>query len=152
SASAGPHGDFVRDEAARAKTRGVLVPVLMEKVALPLGFGELQAIDLTHWKGNVRDPFFADLCAVVAARLENRPPPPATAAMKRLTRRVAYSGVATLLVIVAAALALNAFNLQDRVCGQATLQPLASDVCGALDLGHRPTRLERLAWNVRVVG
>src|SRR5688500_9183756 len=63
--SVGPSGDFVRDEAGQAKRRGVLIPVLLEKVPLPLGFGEIQAIDLTRWKGNPRDPFFQDLCGAV---------------------------------------------------------------------------------------
>src|SRR3974390_2768650 len=57
----GPAGGFVRDEAGQAKRRGVLVPVKLEKVDPPLGFGEIQAIDLTHWKGSPRDPFFQDL-------------------------------------------------------------------------------------------
>ena len=67
--SVGPAGDFVRDEAAQAKRRGVLVPVMLDKVAPPLGFGEIQAVDLTHWRGSGRDPFFKDLCAAVAAKL-----------------------------------------------------------------------------------
>jgi len=49
--SVGPAGDFVRDEAMQAKRRGVLVPVMLDKVDPPLGFGEVQAIDLSHWKG-----------------------------------------------------------------------------------------------------
>jgi hypothetical protein len=74
--SVGPAGDFVRDEARRAKGRGVLVPVKLDKIDPPLGFGEIQAIDLTHWKGSSRDPFFQDLVAAVTAKLEGRPVPP----------------------------------------------------------------------------
>ena len=44
--SAGPEGEFVHDEATRAKRRGVYLPVLLEKVELPLGFGEKQALPL----------------------------------------------------------------------------------------------------------
>ena len=54
--SVGPSGDFVRDEAARAKRRGILVPVRVDDVDVPLGFGEVQSIDLTRWKGRRRDP------------------------------------------------------------------------------------------------
>src|SRR3954447_7887909 len=50
--SIGPAGDFVRDEAGQAKRRGVLVPVKLSRVDPPMGFGEIQAIDLTHWKGS----------------------------------------------------------------------------------------------------
>ena len=49
--SVGPEGRFVRDEAARAQRRGTYLPVAIDKVQPPLGFGELQAIPLTGWKG-----------------------------------------------------------------------------------------------------
>src|SRR5580704_19347936 len=58
--STGPDGGFVRDEASRAKARGHLVPVVIDGVMPPLGFGELQAVDLKRWKGNAKDPFFVD--------------------------------------------------------------------------------------------
>src|SRR5215212_9186426 len=38
--SASLEGEFVQDEATRAKVRRVYVPVLIDKVHLPLGFGE----------------------------------------------------------------------------------------------------------------
>lgn len=82
--SVGPAGDFVRDEAGQAKVRGILVPVLLERVRAPLGFGEVQAIDLAHWRGDARDPFFLDLVAAVRAKLEGRPAPPARGPVARL--------------------------------------------------------------------
>ena len=44
-ASTGADGGFVKDEAARAARRQILVPVTLDKVEPPLGFGELQAVD-----------------------------------------------------------------------------------------------------------
>ncbi len=41
--SIAPEGRFVEDEASRAMDRGVYVPVRIDKVHLPLGFGETQA-------------------------------------------------------------------------------------------------------------
>jgi hypothetical protein len=41
--SVGPKGNFVRDEARLAKQAGRMVPVLIDGVPPPLGFGELQA-------------------------------------------------------------------------------------------------------------
>jgi len=38
--------EFVRDEASRAHRRGVLVPVRLDPVDQPLGFGEIQYADL----------------------------------------------------------------------------------------------------------
>lgn len=54
--SVGPDGTFVQDEATRAQQRHVYVPVLIDKVHLPLGFGETQALPLVGWKGNRSDP------------------------------------------------------------------------------------------------
>ena len=54
--STGPDGGFVRDEATRALTRGILVPVAIDPVMPPLGFGEVQALDLKRWKGNAEGP------------------------------------------------------------------------------------------------
>ena len=46
----------------------------------------------------------------------------------------------------------NLFRVQDRVCVTLLLQPAISDVCGALRLGGRPTKAERIAWAVRQSG
>jgi hypothetical protein len=42
---------FVRDESARAREAGKLLPVRIEAVDLPLGFGQLQTLDLIDWDG-----------------------------------------------------------------------------------------------------
>lgn len=56
--SVGPEGTFVQDEATRAQQRHVYVPLLIDKVHLPLGFGETQALPLVGWRGNRSDPRF----------------------------------------------------------------------------------------------
>jgi len=145
--SVGPAGDFVRDEAGQAKRRGLLVPVLFDKVVPPLGFGELQAIDLTHWKRNPRDPFFQDLLAAIQAKLDGRPVPPAKGPMKRLVRRLTWSSLASTVGFGGLALAFNLFSAQDQVCAVPLLQPQLSDLCGSLGIGHRPTKAERVAWD-----
>ena len=40
---------WVLDEAAAGRDRGLLVPVLLEDVAPPMGFRQYQAIDLSNW-------------------------------------------------------------------------------------------------------
>lgn len=151
-ASVGPTGDFVRDEASQAKRRGALVPVLLDKVDPPLGFGEIQAIDLTHWRGSSRDPFFQDLLAAVTAKQEGRAVPPATGPRKRLMRRLTYSGFASAIGFGVLAFGFNLFRAQNRVCGIPLLQPSVSDVCGAMGLGDRPSKRERTAWEGREPG
>jgi TolB-like protein len=54
--SVGRHGSFVQDEAARAHERGIYLPVAIDKVHLPLGFGETQAFPLIGWHGDPADP------------------------------------------------------------------------------------------------
>lgn len=42
-----------------------LLQIRIEDVALPLAFGEQQALDLVSWKGNEADPRFLDVLAAV---------------------------------------------------------------------------------------
>lgn len=63
--SVGSEGAFVREEAARAQHRGVYLPVLIDSVAPPLGFGEKQATSLKSWKGNCADPRYQTLLSSV---------------------------------------------------------------------------------------
>ena len=51
-------GNFVRDEATRAQRRGTYLPVRIDAVDPPLGFGEVQALPLIGWKGDSADPRF----------------------------------------------------------------------------------------------
>jgi TolB-like protein/Tfp pilus assembly protein PilF len=65
--SVGPEGRFVRDEAARGLRRGAYLPVRIDKVDPPLGFGETQALPLSGWKGNRSDPRYAAVANAVRA-------------------------------------------------------------------------------------
>jgi len=44
--------DWVKDEAQEGANRGVLVPVLVERVSPPYGFRQVQTADLTDWDGS----------------------------------------------------------------------------------------------------
>jgi len=134
---------FVHDEAAKGQRRGLLLPVRLDDVSPPLGFGEIQAIDLTHWKGDRRDASLTNLCAAVAAVLDGRPAP--AAKLPPIVRRTMYGGLVTLLG-VALIVGLNPFGVQEAACGAPLFHPYLSDACGALGLGHRPARAEREAW------
>jgi hypothetical protein len=150
--STGPDGGFVRDEATRAKARNILVPVAFDSVLPPLGFGELQAIDLKRWKGGAKDPFLLDLVAACRAKLDGKPIPPATGPSVRLYRRVRTGAVSAAATAVVWALATNVGGVQTALCTIPAAQPLLSDACGALSLGGRPDRDERIAWDARRKG
>lgn len=62
--SAGPSGSFVQDEATRAQERHVYVPITIDTVHLPLGFGETQALPMVGWRGDRADRRY---CALLAA-------------------------------------------------------------------------------------
>ena len=67
--SVGAEGDFVRDEATRARRRGAYLPIRIDAVEPPLGFGEVQAIPLKGWKGERSDPRFQAVIEAVRRKL-----------------------------------------------------------------------------------
>lgn len=151
-ASVGPEGQFVWAEASRARELNRLVPVALESVSPPMPFGEIQTIDLTRWRGKRSDPFFKDLVSALRAKMEGRPVPAPAGPMWRLRRRLTAGGLAAAAMALLGAFASNTLNLQDRSCAMPIGQPALSDFCGALDLGSRPRRAERLAWQSRTAG
>jgi hypothetical protein len=66
--------DWVRDEAQQAKQRGVLLPVLIQDVSLPLGFGRTQTADLTDWNGEAGHPGLIELDQAISRTVGRRPP------------------------------------------------------------------------------
>lgn len=58
---------WVRDEATRGRDRGRMVPVSIDGTMPPLGFRQIQYIDLTHWRGKRAAPEFAELLHAITA-------------------------------------------------------------------------------------
>lgn len=52
---------WVRSEAREAARRSVLVPIMIEPVALPLEFTAFETADLTQWHGETDHPDFVEL-------------------------------------------------------------------------------------------
>ena len=72
--------EWVKNEAAAASERDVLVPVLLDDVKQPLEFRRRHAADLTHWSGDLADSEFLGLVAGIAAKTggptrQHRTPP-----------------------------------------------------------------------------
>jgi hypothetical protein len=138
---------FVLDEARRGYERKILVAVMLDNVTIPLGFGEIQTIDLRHWKGKASDPFLIDLVEAMRAKLDGREADTPKGPAARLRRIAARSAAGSIGAVALAAMALNAFGLASRVCTIDALQPGLSDSCGTIGLGGRPSRAERVAWD-----
>lgn len=120
---------WVLDEAGVGRDRNRLVPVLLDAAMPPLGFRQLQAIDLAKWKGRASD---ARLAAVVDAinrlagsdaatpRTETRPPP--------ATRRMLIGGLAATAVLAAGGLSAWQFwgHARDSGKGRIAVLPFAN--------------------------
>lgn len=78
--SVSPAGEFVHDEASAAKQRGVYLPVAIDEVAPPLGFGQTHTLPLWDWDGDLKAPQFAQVLAAIE-RLRSRPASDATVAV-----------------------------------------------------------------------
>jgi serine/threonine-protein kinase len=98
--SVGPEGQFVRDEATRAQQRRVYVPVAIDDVRLPLGFGESHATSLRGWRGDPSDPRYQTVLSAVRRiagggtedASAKRPP-------TRIGRRAVIAGVVVALAV-----------------------------------------------------
>lgn len=101
--STGPDGEFVRDEASRAMRRKAYLPVRIERVDPPLGFGEQQMVDLVGWKGGAADPRFEKLLGVVRQRLgiEGAAPSAPRASAASFDRRTALAGGGVVIAVAA---------------------------------------------------
>jgi serine/threonine-protein kinase len=93
--SVGPEGEFVHDEATRAKRRGIYLPVLIDSVQPPLGFGETQALSLIGWRGDQADRRFQSLVSAARNCIAGETIPHARDATPRFPRRgVLGAGIA----------------------------------------------------------
>lgn len=102
--SIGPEGRFVRDEAGAAQESGHYLPITVDNVRPPLGFREVQAIDLSNWWGKRSDPRFQTLCDTVRSRLEGGTIAAQASAVRGplVSRRAAIAGGAGVAVLSAA--------------------------------------------------
>ena len=58
--------DWVKEEAQRGAARKVLVPVFIDQVAPPLGFGRIEAAELIDWDGDTSEVEFQNLLQAIA--------------------------------------------------------------------------------------
>lgn len=93
---------FVRDEAGRARDEGRLVPVMLDRVDIPLGFGAFQAEDFTRWNGGANAPQMQILEEALKAKIEGRDVDGGAVAQKRrrLMARVRIVSVLTVIALV----------------------------------------------------
>lgn len=113
--SVGPEGEFVQDEAGVAKRRGVYLPVAIDDVVPPLGFGQVQSLPLIGWRGRRVDHRFRELAAAARRTADGAPSAGPAAKIPRSARwsrlpRLWPIGAAVLGVLIVAAAAWFAFD------------------------------------------
>jgi TolB-like protein len=95
------NSEWVMDEATAGKERGVLVPVSLEAVQIPLPFIRTQSANFTNWKpGQITEEVHRFLNAV-AAQLNQEPPDREVVeapARRRRLRRNLWAGLVTAVV------------------------------------------------------
>jgi hypothetical protein len=67
--------EWVKNEAAAAAQRGVLLPALIDRVRLPLEFSRKQTADLVDWNGDPSHPGFQALCDGARSMVGGSPQP-----------------------------------------------------------------------------
>ena len=95
--------EWVKNEAAVASERGVLIPALIESVKLPLEFRRKQTADLIGWNGDSSHSGFAALCEGISATIGGAPQPEQIVHQRqkvRWNRRLAFIAVAAIIVIL----------------------------------------------------
>ena len=113
--SVGAEGTFVQDEATRAQQRHVYIPVTIDKVHLPLGFGETQAISLSGWKSRADDERFLSVLAAVKAIVAGKPHEVRRQHLNsRVKRRGALAGGAAVAVVATGAVGWFLLNPGQR--------------------------------------
>lgn len=102
--SVGADGRFVRDEANRAQRRGTYIPIRIDDVEPPLGFGEIHAVSIQGWKGSRTDGRYRKLLQAVRAVMAGKRPrsiaPDQTSGISR--RGAIVSGGAAAVAVAAA--------------------------------------------------
>jgi hypothetical protein len=96
--------EWVKNEAAAATERDVLLPAMIDRVKLPLEFRRRQSADLIGWDGDTRHEGFQALRSDIAARISSDksagPALAATRPPRRSTTRFPWKLVLTAAVLV----------------------------------------------------
>lgn len=107
--------EWVKNEAADAAQRNVLVPAMIDPVKLPLEFRRKQTADLVGWDSNPAHPGFVALCNGVTTILTGAAPinpTPDGSGGSLANRRWVWAGLGT--ILFAAALGIYWLSTRDK--------------------------------------
>lgn len=102
--------EWVKNEAAVAAERGVLIPALIDGVRLPLEFRRKQTADLVNWHGEASHAGLQALCEGVAHVLGTAAPQPVAAGRTSRRPRWVWPAVAAALAVALSLYAAGAWR------------------------------------------
>jgi hypothetical protein len=114
---------WVKEESGVGKNRGILVPIRIDDVEPPLGFGLIQAVDLIDWKGDVKDPRWGHFSGALKAVLSGQKPQGFDAPLSSRTRKTFNPMLAIVALAAALAAVMAVVLLQPRATTLAPGQP-----------------------------
>jgi TolB-like protein/Tfp pilus assembly protein PilF len=97
--------DWVCDEAAQGRDRHRLVPLSLDGALPPLGFRQIQAVDVSHWNGRANAQQFTAVRRAIAAALGEEARPLPRVREPAVSRRQLVVGGSAVAVIAAGAAA-----------------------------------------------
>lgn len=118
---------WVRDEAAIGRDRGRLLPVVFDGSRPPIGFRQLQSLDLCGWKGRHNDHRTTALVEAVEKVISGRAPeaaPPKRRFGWSSGKRLLWTIVAALALVIAAGIGLYVLQTSRAVAEPASVAVL----------------------------
>jgi hypothetical protein len=98
---------WVRNEARDGQGRRVLAPVIIDHCKVPIEFSDVQATDLSDWRGDVRDPRWVNLIERIADCVR-RPAAAASGTAPAMAAPPRRGGVSPVWIVAGAILAAGA--------------------------------------------
>ena len=109
---------FVRDESARARDAGKLLPLRIEEVDLPLGFGQIQTLDLIDWDGDRETPAFRAVASEVRHAMGQQPTPVPVPPRRFRPRKLAWPAI----IVAAVGLGYGGLQWQNQTRAETFFQ------------------------------
>jgi len=151
---------WVREEARMGRDKGVLIPVMIDNVPAPFGFGEVQAADLSTWNGEAEHPAWRRFVDAVRQFAASAPAPkpmgaparahaPTAAPAAEKKRAPVWAWVLAAVVGTVIVLGVIGAMMPSQPTQQAQItpapQPFAGQTAAQPQVDYRAQILERLS-------
>jgi hypothetical protein len=118
--------EWVLEEASKGKSRNVLLPIRIDAIEPPFGFGMRQAGDFTGWNGKGDHPAFIELAAQIYGLLgRGSQPPPLLPPKSRAGLWVAGAGLAAMSAVGGYVYNKSPKQVEPQPEPMAVLEPIA---------------------------